>query len=90
MQWREHSLSFERMMLTDTELSVLGHEDYLVLYVSFLVKGNHNGEIQRGSIIGRWLALIGAGSSLVCSLERYSSTAAAQERPSAMAQTTRL
>ena len=24
MQWREHSLSFERMMLTDTELSVLG------------------------------------------------------------------
>ena len=41
-----------------------GHEDYLVLYVSFLVKGNHNGEIQRGSIIGRWLALIGAGSSL--------------------------
>ena len=67
-----------------------GHEDYLVLYVSFLVKGNHNGEIQRGSIIGRWLAWIGAGSSLVCSLERYSSTATAQERPSAMAQTTRL
>lgn len=24
MQWREHSLSFERMMLTDAELSVLG------------------------------------------------------------------
>lgn len=24
MQWREHSLSFERMMLTDTELSALG------------------------------------------------------------------
>lgn len=45
--------------------------------------------IQRGSIIGRWLALIGAGSSLF-SLERYSSTATAQERPSAMAQTTRL
>ena len=24
MRWREHSLSFEHMMLTDTELSVLG------------------------------------------------------------------
>ncbi|KFJ01329.1 1,4-dihydroxy-2-naphthoate octaprenyltransferase [Bifidobacterium stellenboschense] len=45
---------------------------------------------QRGSIIGLVLALIGAGSSLVCSLDRYSSTAAAQERPSAMAHTTRL
>ena len=43
---------------------------------------------QRGSIIGRLDATIGAGSSV--DPVRYSSTAAAQERPSEMAHTTRL
>ena len=43
---------------------------------------------QRGSIIGLLDATMGAGSSVAP--VRYSSTAAAQERPSEMAHTTRL